>query len=84
MKYKALHRRFGKSKWSSRVKTHYHTPEGLFTKSAHEIAHVLKSGALDTAQAIRRLSFYINRAGHNLSSGAKKKLHHVMQILEGK
>ena len=84
MKYKALHRRFGKSKWSSRVKTHYHTPEGLFTKSAHEIASVLHAGASNTGQAIRRLSFYINRAGHNLSSGAKKKLHRAMQILEGK
>ena len=84
MKYKALHRRFGKSKWSGRVRTHYHTPEGLFTKSAHEIASVLHAGASNTGQAIRRLSFYINRAGHNLSSGAKKKLHHAMQILEGK
>ena len=84
MARRALHRRFGKSKWSSRVRTHYHTPEGLFTKSAHEIASVLHAGASNTGQAIRRLSFYINRAGHNLSSGAKKKLHHVMQILEGK
>ena len=84
MARRALHRRFGKSKWSSRVRTHYHTPEGLFTKSAHEIAHVLKSSASDATQAIRRLSFYVNRAGHNLSSSAKKKLHHAMRILEGK
>ena len=84
MARRALHRRFGKSKWSSRVRTHYHTPEGLFTKSAHEIAHVLKSGASDVTQAIRRLSFYVNRAGHNLSSSTKKKLHRAMQILEGK
>jgi hypothetical protein len=66
------------------VKTHYHTPEGLFTKSAHEIAHVLKSGASDATQAIRRLSFYVNRAGKNLTSTAKRKLHHAMRILEGK
>ena len=84
MARRALHRRFGKSKWSGKVRTHYHTPEGLFTKSAHEIAHVLKSGASDATQAIRRLSFYVNRAGHNLSSSAKKKLHRAMQILEGK
>lgn len=80
---RGLHRRYGKSKWSSRVRTHYHTPEGLFTKSAHEIARVLKSGASGTGQAIRRLSFYVNRAGHNLTGAAKKKLHHVMRILEG-
>ena len=81
---RALRRRYGKSKWSSRVHEHYHTPPGLFTKSAHEIAHVLREGASDAGQAIRRLSFYINRAGHNLSSGAKKKLHQAMRILEGK
>jgi hypothetical protein len=84
MARRALHRRFGKSKWSGKVRTHYHTPEGLFTRSAHEIAHVLRSGASDTAQAIRRLSFYVNRAGRNLSGAAKKKLHRAMQILEGK
>jgi len=81
---RSLHRRYGRSKWSSRVKTHYHTPEGLFTRSAHEIAHVLKLGTSDTTQAIRRLSFYINRAGHNLTSSAKARLHKAMRILEGK
>ncbi|MFI5299733.1 MAG: DUF3175 domain-containing protein [Polyangiales bacterium] len=84
MARRALHRRFGKSMWSGKVRTHYHTPEGLFTRSAEAIASTLKSGASNTAQAIRRLSFYINRAGHNLSSGAKKKLHQAMRILEGK
>jgi hypothetical protein len=81
---RGLHRRYGKSKWSGKVRTHYHTPPGLFTKSAHEIASVLRSGASDVTQAIRRLSFYVNRAGRNLSSTAKRKLHHAMQILEGK
>lgn len=81
---KALRKRYGRSKWSSKVRVHFHTPEGLFARSAHEIASTLKSGASDTAQAIRRLSFYINRAGRNLSSGARAKLHHAMQILEKK
>jgi hypothetical protein len=80
---RALHRRFGKSKWSGKVRTHYHTPTGLFSEPAHVIARVLKEGASDTAQAVRRISFYINRAGKNLSSTVRRKLHHAMRILEG-
>lgn len=84
---RGLKKRYGRSKkWSSRVTAneHYHTPPGLFTESAERIAHVLHAGASDTAQAVRRLSFYINRAGKNLSIAARRKLHKAMRILEGK
>jgi hypothetical protein len=80
---RALKRRYGRGLWSARVKTHWHSPGGLFTKSAHTIARTLRSSATDARQAIERLSFYINRAGHNLSASAKRKLHHAMRILEG-
>lgn len=84
MKKRALRRRYGKALWSHKVKTHYHTPEGLFTRSAEVIASTLKAEASDTAQAIRRLSFYINRAGRNLTTKTREKLHKAVQILEGR
>ena len=83
MRKRALRKRYGRALWSHKVKTHYHPPEGLFTKSAHVIAKVLRKESADAGQAIRRLSFYINRAGHNLSSAARRKLHQAMRLLEG-
>jgi Protein of unknown function (DUF3175) len=81
---RALRQRYGKALWSNKVKTKYHTSEGLFAKSAHVIARTLREGAADTGQAIRRLTFYINRAGRNLSSGARERLHKAVRILEGR
>jgi Protein of unknown function (DUF3175) len=82
MRRRALHRRYGKSLWSGKVKTHWHSPGGLFTKSANTIARTLKKSSASAGQAIQRLTFYINRAGHNLSSAAREKLHRAVRILE--
>lgn len=66
--------------WSEDVKTHYHTPPGTFTKDADSIVAVLLKGAKnDPLLALRRLLFYMNRAGDKLSNAkqiklAKKKL----------
>jgi len=53
--------------WSADVKTRGgDLPEGLFKSSAENIAStLLKRGK---ARAMRRLNFYVNRAGSNLSS----------------
>ena len=68
-------------KWSGKVKTKWHPPEGTFTKSASEIASVLKSGSDSLKQAVSRLNFYINRAGGNLSSERMKELEKVKDLL---
>jgi hypothetical protein len=41
-------------------------PEGLFTKSAKEIAQVLHDNSKDLKQAMARLNFYINRGGEDV------------------
>ena len=73
----ALRKRY----WSHKVKTHFH-PEGLFTRSAHAIAKELRRRSADAGQAVKRLTFYINRAGHNLTEATRSKLHHAVRILE--
>lgn len=51
--------------WSKDVDTHYDPPEGLFNKSAEEIAKQLKKDSKDMHQAMSRAMFYYNRAGDN-------------------
>ena len=68
--------------WSSRVKTHWHPKEGLFTLPAVKLARTLRASSTDSAQAIRRLSFYINRAGKNLSAGDRSRLYLAKVLLE--
>jgi hypothetical protein len=57
-------------------------PEGLFEKSASEIANTLKSKSKDYQQAMSRLSFYINRAGKNLSSQDSQRLEDAKSALK--
>jgi tRNA(adenine34) deaminase len=48
-----------------------HPPEGLFNKSAATIAKSLASKEVSPkgpASGMRMLTYYINRAGHNLSA----------------
>lgn len=61
-------------KWSGDVETKWTPPEGLFSKSAEAIASHLKRASDSHGQAASRLSFYINRAGKNLSADEKAKL----------
>jgi hypothetical protein len=72
-------------KWSDKVteKKKWHSPEGLFKKSAQIIAETLKKESDDYKQASSRLNFFINRAGDNLSKQDKKKLELAKLILKG-
>ena len=64
-------------KWSGKVKTKWHSKPGVFTGSAKEIANYLWGE--DKKKALQRITYYINRAGDNLSNktnvlAAKKDL----------
>lgn len=55
--------------WSEEVETTYHTPPGTFTKNAQNVVEILLQGADDNPElALRRLVFYINRAGEKLEN----------------
>lgn len=59
--------------WSEEVDARetYHTPAGTFTKTAPEIVDILMKGAdNDVTLALRRLMFYINRAGDKRPNAA--------------
>ena len=68
--------------WSEEADEHlkWHAPAGTFTQKEPEIVKVLMKGARnDPALALRRLVFYMNRAGNGLSNAkeiekAKAKL----------
>lgn len=57
-------------------------PKGFFTKSPPEIANGLKQNSKDYAEASRRLTFYINRAGDNLDTADKARLEKAREILK--
>ncbi len=64
----------------SDVEAKWTPPEGLFTEKAEKIANVLYKHSKDLKQAMARLTFYMNRAGENLTNKtelekAKKLLH---------
>lgn len=72
-------------KWSSKVKTvSTYPPEGLFTKDPETIARTLASKKVSPkgpGSGMRMLSFFINRAGKNLSSSRKAKLQEAKKLL---
>lgn len=68
--------------WSHSVETHWHSPSGFFKRSPERIASGLRANSTDKAQAVRRLQFYINRAGSNLSSVDRRRLERAKAILE--
>jgi tRNA(adenine34) deaminase len=75
--------------WSADVETKWSPPEGFFTKSSSEIAKGLKASSSSYGQAAKRLSFYINRAGKNLTAtdlarleAAKKSLRRLYGVKE--
>lgn len=61
-----------KRRWSARVKTDStHPPAGLFNKDAATIARTLASKRVSPkgpGSGMRMLTFFINRAGRNLSA----------------
>lgn len=72
------------AKWSGKVKTKWSPKEGLFKEgTAEQIARAAKSGHDgDVGAAIKSLSFYINRAGKNLSTEMVSKINHAKEILQ--
>lgn len=62
--------------WSGEVTAteHYHTPAGLFTRSAEEIAETIVNDSDSKRQAIARVTFYENRAGDNLDEEERERL----------
>lgn len=57
--------------WSEEVtdEERHHTPEGTFTKKAPDVVKALMKDANDNPTlALRRLTFYMNRAGSKLTN----------------
>ena len=75
-------------KWSASVTTDStHPPEGLFNKSAAVIARSLASKKVSPkgpGSGMRMLTFYINRAGHNLSASRKAELQKAKKLLSAR
>lgn len=72
-------------KWSGKVKTvSTYPPEGLFTKDPATIARTLASKKVSPkgpGSGMRMLTFFINRAGKNLSPSRKKALQRAKELL---
>jgi tRNA(adenine34) deaminase len=61
-----------------------HPPEGLFNKSAATIARSLASKKVSPkgpASGMRMLTYYINRAGRNLSAERRAELEKAKSLL---
>jgi hypothetical protein len=76
----------GTKKWSAKVTTDStHPDEGLFKKGATTIARELASREVSPkgpGSGMRMLTFYINRAGHNLPESRKKVLERAKVLLK--
>lgn len=72
-------------KWSAKVKTEStHPPAGLFNKDAASIARTLASKRVSPkgpGSGMRMLTFFINRAGHNLSPKRRSVLNRAKSLL---
>ena len=69
--------------WLENVETNWSPKEGLFTNDDPEyIANYLLRNSKDTTQALRRLVFYMNRAGENLTN--RRVLNKTKKILKAK
>lgn len=74
------------NKWSGRVRTHFHPKHGLFTKGINTITKGLRKGESrhSTGTLIRRLTFYLNRGGHNISSSKRSSIKKRINSLHNK
>jgi hypothetical protein len=74
-----------KRRWVAKVNTDStHPPEGLFNKSAAAIAKSLASKKVSPkgpASGMRMLTYYINRAGHNLTTERRAELEKAKRFL---
>ena len=75
-------------KWSGKVKTvSTYPPEGLFTKDAETIARTLASKKVSPkgpSSGMRMLSFFINRAGKNLTASRRAELRRAKELLSSR
>jgi len=75
-------------KWSGKVKTiSTYPPEGLFTKDPETIARSLASKQVSPkgpGSGMRMLTFFINRAGKNLSASRKAALQKAKDLLSAR
>ena len=68
------------NEWLENVDTNWSPKDGLFTSDDPEyIAQYLLRNSKDRTQALRRLIFYMNRAGENLTN--KRVLNQTKKIL---
>lgn len=76
------------NRWSAKVKTESTFPqEGLFNKDAKTIARSLASKKVSPkgpGSGMRMLTFFINRAGKNLSAKRKAELNKAKELLSAK
>jgi hypothetical protein len=74
-----------RKRWVASVKTDStHPPAGLFKRDAATIARSLASKKVSPkgpGSGMRMLTYYINRAGHNLSATQKKELERAKSLL---
>src|SRR5258707_13862175 len=93
MCYPAVHRPTKKNKkppqkWSAQVHAESTFPQaGLFNKNAATIARSLASKKVSPkgpGSGMRMLTFYINRAGHNLSATRRRELERAKKLLSAR
>jgi tRNA(adenine34) deaminase len=74
-----------KRRWVAHVKTDStHPPEGLFNRNANTISRTLASKKVSPkgpASGMRMLTYYMNRAGRNLSASRRKELEKAKSLL---
>ncbi|MGC1226843.1 MAG: DUF3175 domain-containing protein [Candidatus Sulfotelmatobacter sp.] len=74
-----------KNSWVSKVKTDSTHPQaGLFTKNAETIARALASKKVSPkgpGSGMRMLTYFINRAGHNLPASRRAELEKAKTLL---
>jgi tRNA(adenine34) deaminase len=81
------HKAGTKRRWSAKVTAESdatHPPENLFKKNAATIARTLASKKVSpkgVASGMRMLTFYVNRAGKNLSPSRKAELQRAKELL---
>ncbi len=75
-------------RWVARVKTDStHPPAGLFTRKASIIARTLASRKVSPkgpGSGMRMLTYYLNRAGKNLSPARRAELNKAKTLLSKK
>lgn len=73
------------NRWVASVKTDStHPPEGLFTKDAAAIARTLASKKVSpkgVTSGLRMLTYFVNRAGKELSSERRSELEKAKKLL---